>query len=195
MYSHQWAQPGEGKKTPRITKNYALSLWFSFLLSSVSEGMEEVMQTWGMVASVSGHLYMCSVFSLRDFNTLGRKGDLVLNWRAAYLKEPRCMMEGGKGALRSCTLRGQGPQPKPGHTWQQQPELPPHALWDALQHQLPCFFCAVHADPLPILSKVNLPSLLLQKFFGLKQIMKHYCVPKHFKDGKERLNGKSEYLP
>lgn len=86
-----------------------------------------------------------------------------------------------------------GVPPSP-RTWQQQPELAPHALRDALQHQLPSFFCAVHADPLPILSKVNLPGLLFQKLLGLKGIMTHDDIPKDFEDG-ERSHGKCEHCP
>lgn len=102
----------------------------------------------------------------------------------ASLKELWCMTEGD----------GEARVPPSPRTWEQQPELAPHALRDALQHQLPSFFCAVHADPLPILSKVNLPGLLFQKLLGLKGIMTHDDIPKDFEDG-ERSHGKCEHCP
>lgn len=44
---------------------------------------------------------MCSVFLLRDFKGLGRKGESVLEPKGWYMKTPRCLREGWRGVLRS----------------------------------------------------------------------------------------------
>lgn len=135
------------------------------------------------VALTVGSLNPCPVFLLRDFNALARK-DLALHWGLHLCKN--------SDAWQRAT--GRPWVPPSTRTWEQQPELAPHALRDALQHQLPSFFCAVHADPLPILGKVNLPGLLFQKLLGLKGIMMHDDIPKDFEDG-ERSHGKCAHCP
>lgn len=125
-----------------------------------------------------------SYIFIEGFQHSGEKRTLSNELGPACLKELGCMTGGGKEAWGSACSRALLP-PRPSCTWEEQPQLPPHALGDALQHQLPCFLCAVHADPLPIFSKVYLPGLLFQKLFGLKGIMKRHYIPKCLQDGKE----------
>lgn len=90
-----------GKGEKGLQKSQRITLFFfslRFILNRVSEGIEEVMRTRGMVSSTSGLLNMCAVFLLREFNTLARNCDLALNQGVTYLKEPWCTMEGGRAA-------------------------------------------------------------------------------------------------
>lgn len=191
---HRWERKKGFPKSQSIT---LFSFTFSFFLNSISEEMEEVVRPWRMVASTSGPVNKCPVFLLSNWGTSTLWwGNEMSFWTEGLniWKKPWCMTEGRREA-RVPQAPGQCSHPKPGRTWEQQPELPAHALRDALQHELPCFFCAVHADPLPVLSKVNLPGLLFQKLFGLKGIMKHDYIPKYLEDGKETFQGTSEHFP
>lgn len=52
-------------------------------------------------------------------------------------------------------------------TREQQPQFSSHVLWDSFEHQFLGLLRAVHAHALPVLRKVILPGLLLQKLLRL----------------------------
>lgn len=106
-FSTKWTQLGKEQGLQKSQRIVLLPFRISLLLNSISEVMEEVMRIWGMGASISGQVYMRPVFLSRDFNTSGRKGDVVLNWRTAYLK--RAQVHEGRQKGRAEVLHTLGP--------------------------------------------------------------------------------------
>lgn len=106
-FSTKWTQLGKEQGLQKSQRIVLLPFRISLLLNSISEVMEEVMRIWGIGASLSGQVYKRPVFLSRDFHTLGRKGDLVLNWRTAYLK--RAQVHEGRQKGRAEVLHTLGP--------------------------------------------------------------------------------------
>lgn len=194
-FSVKWIQQGKEQGLQKSQRIILFPFGISLLLNHIREGMGEVMQSWEMVASISGQLYMRSVFLRRDFNTPGWKGDLGLNRRAAYLKVHDGRRKGSAEVLHTL---GPVRHPPPGPYLKAAARGPPACSPGCPSTPAPGFFlcgtCRSLAHTRQSEFSKLAPSRTLWPERDNETLLRAILCP-YIRDGQEMLAARSEYLP